>query len=73
MRKTLLNKPRWRNYVLWLAVFSLFIPQLLTTCHIQIPYEWDKLVDIGLTVLVLAGIISNPLTKGFLDNEENAQ
>jgi len=66
---TLANKSRWANYGLWVAVLALFTPQLLGMFNIVLPAGYETLVYTALDILVLAGILSNPLTKGFLDNK----
>lgn len=64
---------RWRNYGLWLSIAA-FIPLFLSALGIQVVPNYQELVNAFLSILVMAGIISNPNTtsKWFRDdtNEE---
>lgn len=61
-------KNKWKNYGLWLAIASL-LGMILQDAGFHIaPEKFEKYVDAVLTILVLAGIISNPsIGKGFVD------
>lgn len=68
-----MNK-RFRNYALWVAIFALIalLPDTLGTYDINLilPGNYGKLVEVILSILVLAGIINNPTTerKDWLDD-----
>ena len=68
-----MNK-RFRNYALWVAIFALvaLLPDTLGTYDINLilPDNYGKLVEMILSILVLAGIINNPTTerKDWLDD-----
>lgn len=68
-----MNK-RFRNYALWVAIFALvaLLPDTLGTYDINLilPGNYGKLVEVILSILVLAGIINNPTTerKDWLDD-----
>lgn len=62
---------RFRNYGFWVSLAAL-IPmacQLLGITHM--PDNYNDIVNAGLTLLVAAGIVSNPTTsnKGFVDDK----
>lgn len=61
-----MNMNRWRNAGLWISVLAL-IPLVLQVLGIVVPPEkYDaavKLVDGFLSILVTAGVLSNPTTK----------
>lgn len=62
---------RLKNYGLWIAVASLSF-MLAKDLGLQVtPEKWDAYVNGILGVLVLLGIVNNPLTnkKGFGDDE----
>jgi len=66
---------KWRNYGLWIAVFSfisLFLGTLRTTYGIDVPLpiNYDGLVSAFLGIFVIAGILSTPTTfnKGFMND-----
>lgn len=62
---------RFKNYGLWVAIFA-FIPMLVEAFGIKvIPSNYDELVKAFLSILVLAGILNNPVTenKGFGDDK----
>ncbi|MGL5243728.1 MAG: holin [Sarcina sp.] len=61
---------RFKNYGLWVSVAA-FIPLALQGFGIKIlPENYKEITTALLSILVLAGIISNPLTqnKGYLDD-----
>lgn len=66
---------RWRNYGLWLAIVALIpmVIQALADYNIMVtlPNNFQTLVKAIFTVLILAGIISDPTTdnKGFKDDK----
>lgn len=68
-----MNK-RFRNYALWVAIFALvaLLPDTLGTYDINLilPGNYGKLVEVILSILVLAGVINNPTTerKDWLDD-----
>ena len=58
---------RFKNYGLWVSIAAL-IPMLFKGFNINIlPVNYTELVNAILGVLVLAGILSNPNTSGYLD------
>lgn len=69
-----MNTNRWKNYGLWVAIAS-FIPLVLSAFGIQIVPNYQELVNGLLSILVLAGIVSNPTTtsRGFLDDPQPEQ
>ncbi|MBU5211089.1 holin [Heyndrickxia oleronia] len=62
---------RFKNYGLWVAVAAL-VGMILADAGFNItPEKYDGYVTSILTVLVLAGIISNPSKgKGFTDKND---
>lgn len=58
---------RWKNYGLWVALFALgglFVNDL----GLLAPDKYDQYVAAILTILVAAGVVSNPsVGKGFTD------
>lgn len=65
-----MNKKRFKNYGLWAAIAA-FIPMFLKSFGIDVlPSNYSEVVQAFLSILVLAGIISNPDTeyKGFMDD-----
>ncbi len=66
-----MDKTRWKNYGLWLAVAS-FIPLVLQGFGLDIlPSNYTEIINSLLSILVMAGIISNPTTssKWFSDDK----
>lgn len=66
---------RLKNYGLWMSIFAL-IPLILESCHINIlPGNYNEIVTAVLSILVMAGILSNPTTKtrGFGDDKIEAK
>ncbi|ELC8442857.1 holin [Clostridium perfringens] len=62
---------RLKNYGLWMSIFAL-IPLILESCHISIlPSNYNEIVTAILSILVMAGILSNPTTetRGFRDDK----
>jgi len=63
---------RYKNIGLWISVFAL-IPMLLEGFGLNIlPENYSQIVSAFLGVLVLAGILNNPVTdnKGFTDDKK---
>lgn len=71
-----MNNKKIRNYGLWVAVLSLFVPEVVTALHtyninLILPENYQTLVEYGLKALVLMGVISNPKEgKWFKDTEK---
>jgi uncharacterized membrane protein len=66
------DSSRFKNYALWVSVFSL-IPLILEAFGLNIiPKNYSEIVTAILSVLVMAGIINNPSTecKWYLDDEK---
>ncbi|SHH90258.1 MULTISPECIES: phage holin [Clostridium] len=66
------DSSRFKNYALWISVFSL-IPLILEAFGLNIiPKNYNEIVTAVLSVLVMAGIINNPSTesKWYLDDEK---
>lgn len=66
-----MSNNRWKNYGLWVSIFA-FIPLVLNAFGLKVlPANYNELITALLSILVMAGIISNPetLTKGYLDDE----
>ena len=66
-----MDKCRWKNYGLWIAVAS-FIPLVLQGFGLDIlPTNYTEIINALLSILVMAGIISNPNTtsKWFADDK----
>lgn len=58
---------KWRNYGLWLALGSLVVMLLNDFFNIA-PTVSEPYVDIVLSILIAAGVVSNPSNgKGFGD------
>ncbi|WP_055665718.1 holin [Desnuesiella massiliensis] len=65
-------KGRFRNYGLWLSILA-FIPMLLEGFGLKVlPGNYDEIIKALLSILVLAGIISNPATESrwYLDDDK---
>lgn len=71
-----MNNKKIRNYGLWVAVLSLFVPEVVTALHtyninLVLPQNYQTLVDYSLKILVVLGILSNPESgKWFKDTEK---
>ena len=66
-----MEKCRWKNYGLWVAVAS-FIPLVLQGFGLDIlPTNYTEIINALLSILVMAGIVSNPNTesKWFRDDK----
>lgn len=65
---------RWRNYGLWVSVAA-FIPLVLSSFGINIVPNYQEIVNALLTILVMAGIISNPTTaaRWFKDDSQSSK
>lgn len=64
---------RFKNYGLWVAIFSL-IPIVLNSVGVKIiPEDYEKITTTILTIFTTLGILSNPTTecKWYLDEKEN--
>ena len=58
---------RYKNYSLWVSIAAL-IPMVFKGFNINIlPVNYTEIVNAVLGILVLAGILSNPNVKGYLD------
>ena len=58
---------RFKNYSLWVAVIAL-IPMILSGFGVVlVPATYTAVTNSILGILVLLGIISNPLTSGVTD------
>lgn len=69
-----MDKSRFKNYGLWVAIFAL-IPLILQGFGLDIlPKNYQDIVSGILGILVMAGILNNPTTdnKGFLDDKSSA-
>lgn len=65
-------KGRFRNYGLWLSILA-FILLLLEGFGLKVlPGNYDEIIKALLSILVLAGVISNPTTesKWYLDDDK---
>lgn len=65
-------KEKLRNYGLWIAIAAL-IPMILKGFNVSIlPSNYEQITMAILSILVMAGILSNPETenKGFLDDSK---
>jgi uncharacterized membrane protein len=61
-----MNK-RWKNYGLWIALAAL-IGLFVNDAGLLAPEKYQQYVDAVLTVLIAAGIVTNPsIGKGFRD------
>lgn len=61
---------KWRNYGLWVALGALVV-MVLNDFYNVAPADSEPYVDIVLTILGAAGVVSNPsVGKGFKDKEE---
>lgn len=68
-------RDRLKNYGLWISVAAL-IPMVLKGFNINIlPDNYDQIVTAILSILVMAGILSDPTTecKGFLDDSNECK
>jgi len=60
---------RWKNYSLWVSIFA-FIPMLLEAFGVNVlPTNYAELTKALLSILVVAGILSNPTTNGYKDKK----
>lgn len=65
-----MNWDRMKNYGLWVSIFA-FIPLLLKGFGVNVlPENYSEITTALLSILVMAGILSNPTTenKWFLDD-----
>ena len=68
-----MDKSRFKNYGLWVAIFAL-VPLILQGFGLDIlPKNYQEIVSGILGILVMAGILNNPTTetKGFLDDKSS--
>ncbi|SFA92150.1 holin [Clostridium frigidicarnis] len=66
-----MSNNRWKNYGLWVSIFA-FIPLVLNAFGLKVlPANYTELVTALLSILVMAGLISNPETvaKWYLGDE----
>ncbi|MCM3790713.1 holin [Domibacillus indicus] len=62
---------RFKNYGLWVAVAALGGMVLQDAGIVTAPEKYDAYVNIGLTILIAAGIINNPSNgSGYKDEEK---
>lgn len=69
------DSSRFKNYALWVSIFSL-IPLILESFGLDImPKNYSEIVTAILSVLVMAGIINNPSTecKWYLDDQKKKE
>ncbi|MGL4736693.1 MAG: hypothetical protein ACRCW2_04470 [Cellulosilyticaceae bacterium] len=68
-----MNKSRWQNYGLWVSVAAL-IPLVLSSFGVHIIPNYQEIINGVLSILVMAGIISNPTTTSqwYLDDKTPA-
>ncbi|GAA0078297.1 hypothetical protein UT300005_26760 [Clostridium sp. CTA-5] len=67
----MLDKSRFKNYGLWIAIASL-IPLVLKCFGVEvIQGDYEQIVEVILSILVMLGIVSNPTTesKWFKDDK----
>ena len=63
---------RWKNYGLWISLFALL--GLLLSDFGELPTNYAGYVEIILSILVMAGIVSNPTSgAGYLDIKEKSK
>lgn len=70
-----MNNNRWKNYGLWVSIFA-FIPLILNAFGMKVlPGNYSELVTALLSILVMAGLISNPDTsnKWYLDDGKSSE
>lgn len=67
-----MDKSRWKNYGLWVSIAA-FIPLLLSNFGIQLVGDYQALVNTVLSILVMAGIISNPTTSSKWYGDDSSQ
>ena len=74
--QVLLDKKRWRNPALYLALIG-YIPSMLALFHVQIAPEGWQLIEntlkLIIEILVFFGILMNPATKGFTDEQKEEE
>lgn len=62
---------RFKNYGLWVAIFSL-IPMILSSLGIKIiPEDYEKITTTILTIFTMLGILNNPTTECKWYKDEN--
>lgn len=62
-------KARLRNKAFLLSLVAFLVLVIKTFTKIELPENFDTLVDMGLSILVGLGIVINPLTDGVSDKE----
>lgn len=64
-------KSRLRNKAFILSVIAFIVLMIKTFTKIELPSNFDTLVDMALTILTALGIVNNPTTEntGFLDDK----
>ncbi|MGG7076833.1 holin [Clostridium sardiniense] len=68
----MIDASRFKNYGLWVSVAAL-IPMILQGFGINIlPENYQEIVNTILSILVMAGILSNPTTscKWYIDDKK---
>lgn len=69
----MIDASRFKNYGLWVSIAAL-IPMVLQGFGINIlPDNYQEIVNAVLSILVMAGILSNPTTscKWYVDDKNN--
>jgi len=62
-------KARLRNKAFLLSLVAFLVLVIKTFTKIELPANFDTLVDMLLTILVGLGVVINPLTEGITDKE----
>lgn len=62
-------KARLRNKAFLLSLVAFIVLVIKTFTKIELPDNFDTMVDMGLSILVGLGIVINPLTDGVSDKE----
>lgn len=64
---------RFKNYGLWVSIAAL-IPLILQAFGVSIIPDYNQIVNAVLSILVMAGILSNPTTnnKWYGDDKSNS-
>lgn len=63
-------KKRFHSKAFWVAIFSMIALTGQVFNVYQVPNGWETWVNSVLTLLTLAGIITDPTTDGFGDVEK---
>ncbi len=62
-------KKRFQSKAFWVAIFSMIALTGQVFNVYQVPNGWELWVNSALTLLTLAGIITDPTTEGYGDKE----